>query len=231
VAPTPDFSALTSDAARGALESMLGAYGDSRRWDGYTVSEDAVRRAILRCYAADGHAPDAAWAHVTRLRVRDRVVLDGDGEAILGAYPFTGRATEHRVRLGARVLNAMCAVDALGVGAMVGRDTDSESRCRQCDAPIRVTTAGTGESLAALVPESVVVWIGIQYRDSCAATSLCTGIAFFCDDDHLRRWRASFCDDDHLRQWRAGHRLSAAEAFEVGKAIFRPMMRPPAAGD
>ena len=216
---------------------MLGAFGDDRRWDGYSVAEDAVRRAVLRCYVADGWAPDTmrlareaaltvdeVRGHLARLRARDRVVLDGDGEAILGAYPFTERATGHRVRLGGIVLNAMCAIDALGVGAMVGQDAVVESRCRQCGAPIRAATAGHGELLAEIEPPAAVVWAGIQYRGGCAATSLCTAIVFFCGDDHLRPWRAAAPSRGR------GHRLSAAEALEVGKAIFRPMMRPSAPG-
>ena len=61
---------------------------------------------------------------------------------IVGAYPFSNQETGHRVTLDGRVLNAMCAVDALGIGAMTGRDIAIASGCRHCRAPIRITTRG-----------------------------------------------------------------------------------------
>ncbi|MEI4600265.1 organomercurial lyase, partial [Klebsiella pneumoniae] len=73
-------------------------------------------------------------------------------------------------------------------------------------------------------PGAIVVWSGRRYASGCAASSLCTLQAFFCDDDHLAAWCASGpvgADD--------GIRLCLAEALEVGRAIFAPMrmeMRP-----
>lgn len=48
------------------------------------------------------------------------------GEGAIGvAYPFSGRPTPHRVRLGpAAEANAMCAIDALGIPFMVGTSAE-----------------------------------------------------------------------------------------------------------
>jgi mercuric reductase len=127
----PDWAAVTSPQAREALFAISDALGVERTWRDYTPVEDDVRNAVLRLYPELGWAPAigelAKRAGVSEstirpilasLEARDLVVLDADGERIVGAYPWTDRATEHRVRLGERTLNALCAIDALGVGDM-----------------------------------------------------------------------------------------------------------------
>uniref|UniRef100_UPI001BDD1532 organomercurial lyase n=1 Tax=Escherichia coli TaxID=562 RepID=UPI001BDD1532 len=86
-------------------------------------------------------------------------------------------------------LNAMCAVDALGIGAMTDRDIRVASRCRHCGAPIRIATRDRGRMLAKVEPQSAVMWQSIRYEDACAANSLFATTAFFCSDDHLSAWR------------------------------------------
>ncbi len=140
--PWPNWSAATTEGARRALGAIIEAAGLDRKWAGLTEAEDRVRRAVLDLYARLGRAPGAAELaaaagmspeelreQLARLGERDLVVLGGPEGEIAGAYPFTERATAHRVRLGDRVLNAMCAIDALGAGAMCGADTVVESAC------------------------------------------------------------------------------------------------------
>lgn len=131
----PDWSVVTSPTVQEALKAMVGSDHVFGRWSGYDSATDRVRVALLQLYAEDGRAPTpGALAERARLsetairpllevlRGRDLVVLDN--ERIVGAYPFTDRDTVHRVTLDGRILNAMCAVDALGIGAM----TDPTSR-------------------------------------------------------------------------------------------------------
>lgn len=227
----PDWAAVTSSRSRDALLAILEAFGGERIWRDYTSTEDGVRSTLLRLYAEQGRAPafgdlarhagvgeTAIWPILASLRARDLVVLDADGERIVGAYPFTDRDTGHRVRLGDRSLNAMCAIDALGAGAMYGRDVDIRSRCRFCDAPIMITTGDRGRAIEAVDPASAIVWSGVRYGDGCAASSLCTVIAFFCDDTHLQSWRAERYPKS------PGFHLSIDEAQEVGRAIFGPSL-------
>jgi hypothetical protein len=56
----------------------------------------------------------AIWPQLEELQRRDLVVLDG--ERIISAYPFSDRETGHRATSDGCVVNAMCAVDALGIG-------------------------------------------------------------------------------------------------------------------
>jgi hypothetical protein len=162
-----------------------------------------------------------AQGTLRRLQARDVVVLDESGRAITGAYPFTERTTRHRVRLKAHRLNAMCAIDALGVGAMYGEDVDIESACHQCGRPIVIETRDRGHDLATVVPDGTVVWVGLRYADKCAATSLCQVLAFFCSDEHLQSWRrVNVANGDD------GARLTLAEAIQIAKAHFMPLLVP-----
>jgi hypothetical protein len=71
--------------------------------------------------------------------------------------------------------------------------------------------------VADVQPGSAVVWSGVRRTDGCAANSMCTVIAFFCDDAHLEAWRA-----EHHPE--AGFRLSIDEALQVGRAFFGPSL-------
>lgn len=230
----PDWTEVSSERARAALDGLLETANWNERWSGLSAAEDRVRRAVLELYGELGRAPTQAElgaraglgaadvaAQIERLAARDMVVLDGAGGALVGAYPLSDRATGHRVHLAGQALTAMCAVDALGVGAMYGQAARVSSSCRSCGAPIRVELDEGGATLGAAAPADPVVWFGLDYEDGCAATSLCTLVAFFCGDDHLARWREE-------NPASAGHRLSLAEAFEVGKALFAGRLDPAA---
>lgn len=232
----PDWSVVRSKKAETALGAILEVLGVERRWGaGYEESVDVVRRAVLKHYVHDGHAPSVAQLTaitnmeperlqdvLRQLEGRDLIVLDESGGVIAGAYPFTERDTGHRIILGRRTLNAMCAIDALGVGAMVGRDIVIESSCRSCGAPIHIETQDDGTALKVCRPENAIVWSGIAYDDGCAATSLCTVMAFFCSNEHLESWGESNSSGV------PGFRLSMDEAQQVGMAIFVPMLAPAA---
>ena len=225
----PDWSVVTSPPVRDALQAMVGSDHVLNRWSGYEPAADRVRVALLQLYAEDGRAPDtdalaqraglnepAIRPLLEELRRRDLIVLDG--ERIVGAYPFTDRDTGHQVTLGGRVVNAMCAVDALGIGAMMDRDTAITSPCRHCGAPIRIVTRDQGRALADIAPASAVAWLSVRYEGGCAANSLCATTAFFCSDDHLSAWRR-----EHPAG-APGFRLSIEEGLEAGCALFGPSL-------
>ncbi len=228
---TPDWSVVTSETVREALEAIFQTCDWEERWAGLDDAEDRTRRAILEAYSRTGYAPsiselslstglapDQVGNLIAKLKARDMVVLDENGTTLAGAYPFINRTTEHRVKLGETVLHAMCAIDALGTGAMMATDVVIESTCRSCGSPIHVVTCDKGAALEAYSPTSAVVWTGIQYADRCAADSLCTVMAFFCSSAHLDSWRAS--QDSKP----SGFRLSMDEGLQMGRAIFMPLL-------
>ena len=229
----PAWEAVTSAGALNALTAILATFDLAHRWDGYGEEEDRVRRSVIEGLAELDRGPDRAWiaartglkqdrvaALLDRLASRDLVARATDSDAILGAYPLTTRSTEHRVRLGGRVVRAMCAIDALGAGAMFRTDVAIDSRCRACDTPIWMVTSNEGTALGHVEPPSTVVWSGIRYEGACAATSLCTVIAFFCSQAHLEAWRKAYHPDAK------GYCLTLDEAMQVGRALFAPLLRP-----
>ncbi len=228
---TPDWSVVSSGTVREALGAIFETCDWEQRWAGLDEAEDRTRRAILEAYPRTGHAPsidelalstgfapEQVRDLIAKLAARDMVVLDRDGTTLAGAYPFIDRATEHRMKVGETVLHAMCAIDALGTGAMLGADVAIESACRFCGAPVRIETRDNGAVLEAYAPASAVVWSGIQYSNNCAADSLCTVMAFFCTDEHLQSWR------DAQDRGTKGFRLALDEGLQMGKAIFKPLL-------
>jgi alkylmercury lyase len=232
----PEWSVVTLPAARAALGRRIAAHPEliekwSRRLDD---SEDLVWRRVLELFAAYGRPPRiaeiASAVNMTeerlvpvlrQLRRRDLLACDEAAGAIAYAYPFTGGGTEHCVRLGEYGLHVLCAVDALGVGALYRQDVRVESSCRFCGADVRITTRRRGTALGGIAPDSTVIWYDTTYADGCAATSCCPYIAFFCSDEHLRRWRLSQAGN------RQGCRLSPREGLQIGRALFGPVLTTP----
>jgi len=225
----PDWGMVTTPQAQDALRAIVETF-IGPKWDGLDETESRIHGIVLSGYVMSGRAPatvevaaaaglalDEAGSVLRRLAGRDLLILDTAGR-ISSSYPFTDGPTEHQVEAGNLSVGALCAIDALGIGAMLERDVAVRSACRQCARPLAIRTRGLGRELDQAEPPGIVVWSGHRYAGGCAATSLCTLQAFFCDDDHLEAWRL---DDAVSRH--AGVRLSLPEALQVGQAVFAPM--------
>ena len=224
----PDWSVVTSAAARKALEDILIAGRWDWRLDGIDAQSARVLATVLRLYVRYSRPPllsevaesarmseTLAKQLLRRLAGHDHVLLAADQTSICGAYPFTEKVTGHAVvfeRSGKR-LNTMCAVDALGASAMCREDLSIHSTCRFCGNDIVGRVVNDGMKLQEVQPADAVVWVGLRQSCGCAADSLCTELLLFCTEDHLTRWRS---DDRGVK----GHVLTAREGFEVGKALF-----------
>jgi Alkylmercury lyase len=160
-------------AALAAAEIPLSKLGPARR----ARLVDAERELyvwILRRFASDGRPsstevraaaerlgidPEHALATLAR---EDLVHRGADGE-ISVAYPFSGRPTAHRVRFpGGHRVDAMCAIDALGIAPMFGEAIEVESRDPVSGAEIRAQVVPDGA--AEWWPESAVVVAGRAIR-------------------------------------------------------------------
>ncbi|WP_231733455.1 MULTISPECIES: organomercurial lyase [unclassified Phenylobacterium] len=225
----PDWRAVTSPSAQDALRAVFRAF-IGPNWGGMDEGEDQVRRAVLQGYVESGRAPTpteiAAIAGLSshevasalqRLASRDLATLDSAGR-VSGAYPFTDAPTEHCVETSGVSANVMCAIDVLGIGAMLERDCRVRSACRHCRRTLRIDVGDRGRQIRVVEPAAILVWSGGNYADGCAASSLCTLQALFCGDDHLSAWLAI----GPIRV-QDGVRLSLPEALEVSRAIFAPM--------
>jgi hypothetical protein len=127
---------------------IVGTTGE--RITGVRVAVRAVHRAVLQAFAATGAPPErpdliqaAGGADLdlllAELHEHDVIRLE-EGGAIRVAYPFSTRPTAHVVDIdGGPSVYAMCAVDALGMSAMLhgshyplhrARDRDADQRHR-----------------------------------------------------------------------------------------------------
>lgn len=103
----------------------------------------ALHQRVLVHLAETGYGPShdqlADWATevdveltraVSDLADAELLFTDPDGH-VIGAVPFAARATAHQVRVvDGPVVFANCAIDALGISAMLGADTDLTSVAR-----------------------------------------------------------------------------------------------------
>jgi hypothetical protein len=232
----PDWSVVTSPMARKALKDLLVVGRWGRRFARIDPQSARVLAAVLRLYARHGRPPPLAKVAtnlgisgmvlqeaIDHLARHDLVLLAPDQTSVCGAYPFTEKVTGHTVTFQktARTLNTMCAIDALGAGAMCRANLSIRSRCRFCGNDLVARIEDHGMTLRDIRPVDAVVWVGLRQSCGCAADTLCTELLLFCSNDHQRRWRSQ---DHGVR----GHILTAEEGFQVGKALFidRAMMGP-----
>jgi Alkylmercury lyase len=196
----PDWTVVTAQNARRAIEGILTAGHYDSRFGTLDPSAAKVLAHVLRLYARLGHAPtidniatDAALPrlsvtqHLARLGACDLIILDPTGETILGAYPFTEAVTGHRVtfaRTGC-TLSTMCAIDALGAGAMCHDDEAIRSACPACGESIEAVTEQDGMMLGQVTPANAVVWVGLRQSCGCAADTYARSSYSFAATDIL----------------------------------------------
>ena len=164
-----------SDLARQVHRSALAAFA--------RTGQPPARSELERLARSQGAGPDAVLAE---LAATDVIAFTADGE-IRAAYPFSTVRTPIRVSwAGGPAAYAMCAIDALGMSAMLGR-------------PVTITAAepGTGRIItvhadgrqARWDPRTAVVLAG-SAGDACrpSADRSCCYINFFATARAARAW-------------------------------------------
>ncbi|MFV9454980.1 alkylmercury lyase family protein [Rhodococcus sp. NM-2] len=194
-------------------------------------AEKAVHQAILRAFATDGRAPTGdELTEITgdelteiaggpdvpvdqllrRLHDADIVRLDATG-GIAAAYPFSSTPTPHRVRIaGGATVSAMCAVDALGMAAMLDTPVTITSADPVTADPITVTVDG-GHVTAQ--PATTVVFVGAQAGQGPSADTCCHYLNFFTDRASAQGWA-----DTHSGI--GGVIVELLDAHHLGTTIF-----------
>ena len=110
----------------------------------------SLHRAVLRRFLETGAAPTRRWVRQAAGEMGlDASAVDELGAAdaihvsngvVTVAYPFSGTPTPHRVELdGLPPVHTMCAVDALGLPAMAGRDGQITSADPRDGTPVVVS--------------------------------------------------------------------------------------------
>jgi len=226
----PDYSVVISEKVMASIKDTLDHLRLAKRWHGISTQEDALHQIVLRFFLGHGHAPTIdELSQISKQSIgvinmlldqlcqRDLIVLEGTGD-ITGAYPFTDKVSEHRITIDNVDNHAMCAIDALGAGAMANNNSHIQSSCRQCGCEITIKTDDKGRHIKTVKPTPSIVWSGVQDIDGCAADSQCTVMAFFCSDEHLSMWREKTSPKP------MGHRLSMDEGLQAGRALFQPFL-------
>jgi hypothetical protein len=180
----------------------------------FTQTGQAPGRGELeRITQAEGADPAAVLAELAE---RDVIAFGQAGE-IRAAYPFSPSPTPIRVSWeGGPVTYAMCAIDALGVSAMLGR-------------PVTITAAepGTGRVItvhadgdrARWDPPGAVVFAGVTSGEcGHAADRTCSYINFFTSARAARTWAKA-------NPAVTGRVLGRAQALSAGVAEFGAFMR------
>ena len=117
-----------------------------------------VKQAIYDHFASVGSRPtladlvdrvgasrDEVRETFARLRAQRVLVLEGDGESIRMAPPFSGVPTQHRVTSDSGVsYYANCAWDALAIPAALHQAATVHSRCEQTLEPLHLKISRDG---------------------------------------------------------------------------------------
>jgi Alkylmercury lyase len=178
---------------------------------------------ILRHFASEGRPSSAELREAAKrlaidadqgletLAREDLVHRGPDGEVTI-AYPFSSRPTAHRVRFpGGHEVDAMCAIDALGIAPMLGEQVEIESRDPVSGDEIRARVAPDGA--AEWWPESAVVVAGAIPSQGDACCGCCPVLNFFVSPSNAERWLAQH---PGVR----GDVISMEEAAAAGRAVF-----------
>lgn len=190
-------------------------------------AEKAAHQAILRCFAATGHPPTAGELDpvtsgtgrtvgevLAALHHLDAIRLAPDGHIAL-AYPFSATPTRHRVRIADHTdVYAMCAIDALGMSAMLGQDTHIDSVDTTTGQPITVTTTA-GQTR--WEPAGAVVFIGADSGGGPSADCCCDYLNFFADHTTAQAWTAAHPQIP-------GQILTQEQAEDLGTQLFGQLL-------
>jgi Alkylmercury lyase len=143
---------------------------------------------------------------------REDLVHRGSDAEITVAYPFSGQPTAHRVRFaGEQEVDAMCAIDALGIAPLFGEPIKVASRDPLSGDAIQTRIAPGGA--VEWSPLSAVVVAGALYRQSEACCGSCPVLNFFASPVNAERWLA---EHQEVR----GDVISMPEAALAGRAVF-----------
>jgi Alkylmercury lyase len=195
-----------------------------------------LHRRILAHFAATSQAPPPAtlpaWAAeldvglqdaLGRLVEADRVEAEPSSGRLAGAYPFVDGPRSHQVHLpGGRTVQAYCAVDALGIPAMLDQDATITSHDPLAGVPI---TVEVHHGHARWEPAGGVVGYVVDHRQAAAkdgpagqaACCRCPLINFHAFPATARTWQQ--------RQGPQVELLTVPQAPQLGAAAFAGLLR------
>lgn len=144
----------------------------------------------------------------------DAIRLAPDGQVVV-AYPFSATPTRHRVRIReSTYVYAMCAIDALGIAAMLGEDTRIDSADITNGQPVSVSmTAGS----TSWDPPGAVVFLSADAGSGPSAECSCDHLNFFTDEPAAQAWTIAH---PHI----LGQILTQTDAETLGARLFGQLL-------
>jgi hypothetical protein len=211
------------------MSQETGPQPASGRAEGLTGPARQVRQAVLAAFARTGQPP--ARSELERLARNlgaspDAVLAElagadaiafGPGGEIRAAYPFSPVRTPIRVAwAGGPTAYAMCAIDALGMSAMLGRPVTITAAEPDTG---RIITVHADGNRTRWHPRTAVVLAG-SAGDACrpAADRSCGYINFFASRRAARAWALSHPEV-------TGRLLTREGALGIGIAEFGSLLR------
>ncbi|MFC1417734.1 organomercurial lyase [Streptacidiphilus cavernicola] len=193
----------------------------------------AVQQAVLGHFATTGQAPDAAVLApaaapsgrpvaevLAELADQDFLTLDDQGQ-IRAAYPFSAVPTAHQATIaGGAVVWSMCAIDALGIPAMVGADAVISSADPVTGEAVTVSST---DGRMVWEPAGAVVFVGRRCCEGAAAAVCCDVLNFFTSPASARQWADSHPDV-------VGDVVDQDQAVALGVGIFGGLLETTTAG-
>jgi hypothetical protein len=158
-----------------------------------------------------GTMEEAIHSGLVALVGADYLALDASGD-VSCLYPFSTTPTSHVIVINGQQRYAMCAIDALGIPAMLGQELDIGGGCAVCNRPITLRV-GPGTIVAATPPEAMVV----ARRDEAepAFAACCPFTVFVCSQEHAEQF---------VRRITGAHTLPLAEALTHAEKLFADLL-------
>jgi hypothetical protein len=210
------------------LETIPGQRRGRARLEPLSPGERDLYDWVLAAFAAgtpptpDALANAASTFHVdlktslTTFAREDLVHHDPATGAIVVAYPFSRTPRGHRVRIdGEYEVEAMCAIDALGIAPMLERQVEISSRDPLTGAEVWVRL-DPGEG-AWWEPETAVVLDGCVCVDGASYRNWCAALNFFESGESALRYLIAHPEV-------SGRAIPLPEAIEIGRAIFGDLL-------
>ncbi len=149
----------------------------------------------------------------------DLVHHDAASGEIIVAYPFSARPRGHTVLIdGTRRVEAMCAIDALGIAPMLQLPIEITSRDPHSGAEVWVRLdPGDG---AWWEPNTTVVLTGSACSDGPSFRGCCDILNFFESEETAEQY---LNNQPEL----AGFPISIPDAIEAGRAVFANLLKEP----
>ena len=187
-----------------------------------------LHRAVLRRFLETGAAPTARWVRQAALDTGLDASAAGELEAadtirlsngiVTVAYPFSGTPTRQQVELdGFPAVYAMCAIDALGIPAMAGRDGRITATDPHDDGQVQVTVRGRRWTWT---PAGAVA----VYGRTAACGTDCGSWEVMCPHTTFHASRGSAQSYLAARPGIDGEVLSRRAAIDLGRHIFGALL-------